>query len=152
SLRTCLTTFPCAHGSPCGSPPWPVATAGCHGSLWLATPANPTISRPAARARSLRLSVRTSDFQSEKTGSTPVGSAMILLGFLHHLSLIPKARLSAIPKNTLLAFYSPRLGRHISAALPRCREPLAFRPLDVEAQCLRCLVHRRRHPLLLRHA
>src|SRR5215813_7455272 len=42
---------------------------------------------PAVSRGSLRLSVRTSDFQSEKTGSTPVGSAMIILhNFSYHCS------------------------------------------------------------------
>src|SRR5262249_10836512 len=40
----------------------------------LTIPSAPLTERSAMR--SLRLSVRTSDFQSEKTGSTPVGSAM----------------------------------------------------------------------------
>ena len=34
---------------------------------------------PRSAMRSLRLSVRTSDFQSEKTGSTPVGSAIEII-------------------------------------------------------------------------
>src|SRR5215467_3465866 len=53
----------------------------------LAYDLNPHYIGPAACAvsrGSLRLSVRTSDFQSEKTGSTPVGSANLFNGLLEN--------------------------------------------------------------------
>src|SRR5262245_45878675 len=49
------------------------------------------------RGRS-RPSLRTSDFQSEKTGSTPVGTAMISLGFSYPACPFQKSSDYSIPK------------------------------------------------------
>src|SRR2546430_4192193 len=62
---------PIPHPDPLATPP--AACLAPETSLYRAAPGHPE----AGPARSLRLSVRTSDFQSEKTGSTPVGSANV---------------------------------------------------------------------------
>ena len=71
-------------------------------AMHLASGAKPTYT--AVASRSLRLSVRTSDFQSEKTGSTPVGIASDLNEFhkfrqlfhivnqAHHFTIRPRMR------------------------------------------------------------
>src|SRR5690349_16650390 len=76
----------------------------------LAYDPDPHYTGPAASVvprGSLRLSVRTSDFQSEKTGSTPVGSAMILLENLNQQSSFRKPLWRPIPKNVRILFLRP---------------------------------------------
>src|SRR2546423_9890361 len=85
---------PIAHPDPLATPP--AACLATETSLYRAAPGHPE----AGPARSLRLSVRTSDFQSEKTGSTPVGSANKITLFCLLCSEFPKSVSRSCPDTT----------------------------------------------------
>ena len=78
---------------------------------------------PPSDLRALRLSVRTSDFQSEKTGSPPVGSAMI---YQHFFLFLAPSRLFCTFRHFRLRFV-----RFTHSTLRRRGRALAIRPLHV---------------------